>query len=157
PAAWTHRIHQVTHFAALVALADAINRYHGLLRIFFVLLSQRARQVAEPALTHTVISINATIAQKRPVAANILQLFQIAARQEHGFLIMPGPCQQASLWIADEGSAPEIETPIGRALMTDAIDRGDVDAVGHGMSALADFPGLVLGSAVLCSFARVPA
>ena len=59
--------------------------------------------------------------------------------------------------IGDEGIAPELDAAVGRAFEADAIDGGDVDAVGDGVGALDGAPGVELRRAVLRFFRRVPA
>ena len=62
--------------------------------------------------------------------------------------------------IGDEAAAPELDAvarDAGRLLVADAVDRGDVDAVGDRVRALDGLPGRRLAGAVLGLLRRVPA
>src|SRR2546422_10737727 len=70
---------------------------------------------------------------------------------------MGSPADDAAERVADERRAPEFQAAVGRTFVTDAVDGSHVDAVGHGVRALHQLPGLMLGRAELRFLPWVPA
>src|SRR5207245_9724956 len=68
-----------------------------------------------------------------------------------------GLAGNAPNWLAHEGAAPERETGLGGAFVTDTIDSSDVDPIGQRVTPLDELPGLILCGAEFSFFARVPA
>ena len=62
-----------------------------------------------------------------------------------------------SEWVGHKGSAPELESAVGRSFESDTVYGRDIDSVGDGVSALNGLPGFVLAGAVLLFFRRMPA
>src|SRR5229473_5958480 len=65
--------------------------------------------------------------------------------------------QQAAERIADEGGAPKLQPTVGWPFVTDPVRGCYINAIGQGMRALDELPGLVLPDAELSLFARMPA
>ena len=83
---------------------------------------------------------------------------ELKRREEDLLLILRGAGQHGAVGPRDEAAAPELE-PVAafRALVADAVDGGDVAAVGDRVGALDGFLSLVLRGAVGGFFAGMPA
>src|SRR4051812_40698139 len=110
------------------------------------------------------IAINAAVAQKWPVAADIFKMFQIALADQDLFLVIRGFHNDPPEWIAEKRSAPKLYAfALGAIaanvaeLMANAIDHADKNSVGNGMCALDGAPCVVLYRAELGFFVRMPA
>jgi hypothetical protein len=110
------------------------------------------------------IAVNATVAQKRPVAPDIFQMFQIALADEDFFFIVRGFHDDPSQWIAKKRSAPEFQALALSAVAIDiaelmpySIDHGYKNPVGDGVRSLDGAPGIVLDGAKLGLFVGMPA
>src|SRR5436190_1229285 len=101
--------------------------------------------------------IDATIAQEWPVAAHVFHPPPVAFDDQQFFRFVAGLLQYHAERIRHERPAPELEPAFGRALVADAVDRGDKNAVGDRVAALHRLPGVVLGYAELNLLAGVPA
>ena len=126
-------------------------------------LRARLPSVQKP-LGDAAIAINTTVAQKRPVAADVFQVLQIALSDQNLFLVMRSFNDDPSKGIAKKRSAPEFQAfALGAIaadiaeLMAHAVDHADKNAIGDGVCALDGAPGIVLRGAELGFFVRVPA
>lgn len=105
------------------------------------------------------VGIDAPIAQERPVAPNIFEMFHIDLRKKNLFFVDRTFYKHHTLWIGYEGRAPELDawSCLVGFLMPDAINRGNVKAVGDCVTALHSLPCISLSLAVLFLLAGVPA
>src|SRR6266571_5603525 len=111
-----------------------------------------------PPLGQLTVSVHAAIAQKRPMRARDLYFAQIDRHDERLLLVGAGPREDFSGSAGDKTLTPEFQSlSAGRFFQADAIGRGHVAAVGHGVAALDEFPGVVLLRAVAGLLPGVPA
>src|SRR5579862_6039562 len=93
------------------------------------------------------VTVDAAIAQKRPVAANIFKRLKVDFADQDFLAVVGGFGQHAAEGIAEERSAPEFQTLAGSRLSADvagfeadAIHNGDLNSVGNGVRALNGAP-----------------
>src|SRR5258705_540312 len=86
--------------------------------------------------TMRIVSVDAAVGQEGPVAAHSLDALGLAGHHQDRLLLVRRAPQQHAERIAPERGPPELDAARRRAFMTDAIDRGDEDAVGDGVRAL---------------------
>ena len=107
-----------------------------------------------------LIGIDAAIAQKRPVAAGVFALGGITLDNQNLLFVVGSFGNDSSKWICDERVSPKFQTRVtvgGLAFEADAVDDGDVNTIGDGVSTLNRAPGVELSSAEFRFFVRVPA
>ena len=109
------------------------------------------------------IGVDATVAQEGPVAANVFQCFQIHIADENLLAVVRGFGEHSAEGIAEERSAPELESLAGGRLAAnvagfeaDSVHDRDVDSVGNRVRALDGAPGIVLSDAKLGLLRRMP-
>src|ERR1700685_1532299 len=110
------------------------------------------------------VTVDAAIAQKRPVAANIFKRVNVYLAQQNLFFVVRTFCDDSSERIAQERSAPKFQAcPRSRfatnvsSFKTYAIYHCHIHAIGYRMRALDGAPGIVLGFAELRLFRGMPA
>ncbi len=84
--------------------------------------------------------------------ANSVDTVEVARYDQRLFCFLTRSRQQAAERIADKRRAPKLQS----VFRTHAVDRRHVDAIGHGVAALDDLPGLVLGLSCLRFLGMVP-
>ena len=115
---------------------------------------------AQPAIQDGAVGVDATIAEEWPVATSIFAFCGIAFDDQDLFLVLGSFGGDLAKGVGDERISPEFEAGVavgGLALEADAIDDGDVDAIGDGVRALNSFPGVELGGTEFGFFVRMPA
>ena len=115
---------------------------------------------AEPAIGDDGISVDAAVAEKRPIPASLFALGRIALDNENFFLVVGGFRKNLAERIGDERIAPKFDARIALvrlAFKADAIDDGYIGAIGDGVGTLNGFPGIQLSGADLRFLVRVPA
>jgi len=115
---------------------------------------------AQPAIQDRTVGIDAAIAEKRPVAASVFALCGIAFDDKDFFFVVGGFGGDLAEGIGDERISPEFKAGVavgGLTFEADAIDDGDVDAIGDSVSTLNGFPGIELRCAELGFFVGMPA
>ena len=97
------------------------------------------------------IAIDAAVAQKRPVAPDILQVPQVHFTYEDFFFVVRSFGENATKRIAQERSSPEFQPFAGgriatniAGLKTNTIHHADVHSVRDGVRTLDGAPGIVL-------------
>src|ERR1039458_4746666 len=115
--------------------------------------------IQEPAGNRR-ISVDSPVAQKRPVAADVFESFQIHVAYKDFFPVVRGFSDDAAKGIAEERRAPEFESLAGSGLATDvpgleadSIHHRNINSIRDGVRALNGTPGVVLHHAKL-SFLR---
>src|SRR5438270_10122624 len=110
------------------------------------------------------VPVNPPVAKKRPVAPHFLQLAQVDFANKNFFFIVRSLQDHAAKGIAEERSAPELQTLTRgdvaadiAVFVFDAIDHGDINSVGNGVGPLDGSPGVLLCLAVPRFLRRVPA
>lgn len=107
-----------------------------------------------------MVGVDAAVAEERPIASGFFALGGVALDDEDFFFVVGGFGEDAAEGIGDEGISPEFEAGIAvlrLALVADAIDNGDVDAISDCVSALNGAPGVELSGAELSFFVGMPA
>src|SRR5579872_3692472 len=119
--------------------------------------------VDQPACNRPV-GVDAAVAQEGPVAAYVFERLHIHVADKDFLAIMRGFGEHATEGIAEERSAPKLESLArGRlaanvaSLEADAIYDRDINAVGDRVGALDGAPGVVLRHAKFGLLRRVPA
>src|ERR1035437_9187585 len=97
-----------------------------------------------PAPDEFRVGVGAAVPEKRPDTAEFLDLAEVEVAEEDFLGVGGGAGDEFAIGVGDERAAPELGVAFGAR----AVDGGDITAVGHGMSALDGFPGIVLGLAV---------
>ena len=105
-----------------------------------------------PAFHQILVSVDAAVAEERPDAAEILDLFEVEIVGEDFLVFDGGFGDEFTVGIGDEGLAPELGAVVGAG----AVDGGEVATVGDGVAALHGFPGAVLGGSEAGFFRRQP-
>src|SRR6476646_12087574 len=110
------------------------------------------------------VAVNAAVAQKGPVTADIFQVFQIALANQDLLFVMRRLNNDPSKGIAKEGAAPELQAFTCRAiapdvthLMSHAVDRTNKNAIGDGVRPLDRTPCIMLRCAEFSLLIGVPA
>src|SRR5438270_1979003 len=110
----------------------------------------RATSIQKP-MHNAAVTINAAVAQERPVAADIFKMLQIALADQDFFLVVRGFYDDPPEGIAKKRSAPKFQAfALGTIaanvaeLVSHAVDHADKNAVGDGVCALDGAPGIVL-------------
>ena len=110
------------------------------------------------------VGVDAAVAQKGPVAANLLLQLHVHGAQQDLFLVVRRLGQDAAKGIGQERAAPEIKSRARHLvaanvarLVAHAIDGADKNSVGNGVRPLDGEPGIVLCRAPLLLFRRMPA
>src|SRR5258708_11893020 len=116
-----------------------------------------SRSSIEKPVEYGGVGIDATVAQKRPVAPDIFGAGRVALDHQNLFLIVRSFCDHLSKWIGHKGAAPEFETLVERPFESHAIYCRHIDAIGDGMSSLDGPPRIMLRGAVLLLLRRMPA
>ena len=123
-----------------------------------------ARLKIEEALRNRRVEIDAAVAQKRPIAADILKVLEVDLPDQDVFSIVRGLGKDAAEGIGQERASPKLEAGAFRPVAPDvsvflphAVDSGYVDAVGDGVASLNGLPRLILRRAVLLLLRGVPA
>ena len=116
-----------------------------------LVISSQWRFLIQQAICNRCVAVDPTVAKEGPVAADLFERFQIDITHEYLFTIMRPFRQHAAEGIAEEGSAPELESLTGSRLAahiacfeTDPIYDCYVDSVCDGMSSLDRAPRVVL-------------
>src|SRR5579872_3929580 len=116
------------------------------------------------SLAEVCVAVDAAVAQKRPVPANVFQFPQVALRQQDFLLVVGGFGQDASKGVAQEGASPKLQALARRAaapdiapLMSHPVDDAHKNAVGNGVRTLDGAPGIVLRGPELLFLLRMPA
>ena len=116
-------------------------------------------RVSEP-FRQFAIGINPPVAEEGPVGAGGVHVSQIHGDEEVSFLGDSGLGEDFAGGAGDEALPPEFQAVAAHAgedFVADAVDGGDVAAVGDGVGALDGFPRSVLALAVFGLFAGMPA
>lgn len=114
--------------------------------------------LVEEPFGDVAVGVDAAVAEEGPVAADFVLQLGIALVDEDLFLVARCFGEDPAKRVGEERVAPEFEACIsGPFFEADAVDRGDVDAVGDGMAALDGLPCVELGGAVLFFFSWMPA
>src|SRR5438105_10458665 len=136
----------------------------GLLGITNESIWASTKSLIYKAMGNRAVAINAAIAQEGPIAPDLFHRLQINLADQYLFFIVQAFGQHLSKGIAQERSAPEFQSGAGRrlaahisVLMTHAIYHCHIHTVSDGMGALNGSPGIMLASAVLRFFRRMPA
>ena len=103
------------------------------------------------------IGINPPVAQERPVRARRVHLAKINGHNQNFLLGRAGLGENFTGRAGDKTLPPKFNALAREFFMADAIDSGDVTAIGNGMAALDGFPRVVLVHAVFLFFSRMPA
>src|SRR6185369_6259934 len=104
------------------------------------------------------VGVNAPVAQERPVAPHIFDALAVHFADENLFLVNGALGDDDAERVGEKRRAPELDArTAGRALVADAVDRRDIDAVGDGVRALDGAPRVALLRAELIFLVRVPA
>src|ERR1039458_9529086 len=103
--------------------------------------------IQEPAGNRR-ISVDSPVAQKRPVAADVFESFQIHVAYKDFFPVVRGFSDDAAKGIAEERRAPEFESLAGSGLATDvpgleadSIHHRNINSIRDGVRALNGTPG----------------
>src|ERR1043166_3278666 len=113
----------------------------------------RVASFVDEALRDPGVSIDAPVAQERPVLAGFFDFAEVAFRDEHLFLVVRRLGDDFAERIAHERTTPELHG----AFDSDAVRCCDEAAVGDGVCPLDRDPRIVLFSAVLVLLALMPA
>src|SRR5260370_7571190 len=104
-----------------------------------------AAVLIDPPLGQLAVGIHAAVAQKGPMRAGNVHFAQINRHDERLLLGGAGSGEDFSGSAGDEALSPEFQPlAAGRFFPANAIGRGHVAAVGHGVAALDEFPAAVL-------------
>src|SRR5689334_4096703 len=121
----------------------------------------RAALIQEP-VRNAAVAVNPAVAKKRPVAADILQVFQVTLTDQDFFFIMRGLNNDASKRVAEERASPEFKALALRAiaanvaeLLAYSIHHADKNSVGDTVRALNGAPGVMLHDAEFGFFIRM--
>src|SRR3954452_9745405 len=100
-------------------------------------LSSPSLLIVEETALDATVGIDAAVAQKRPVAPHVFDAPAVDFADENLFLIGRGFLDDDAERVGDKRRAPEFDArPARGALVADAIDRRDRDAVGNRVGAL---------------------
>ena len=114
--------------------------------------------IVEEAAFDATVSINAPVAQERPVAAHVFDAFDVDFADENLFSINRAFSDNDAEWVSDKRGAPELDArATRRILVADAIDCRDVDAISNRVSPLNGAPRIALLRAELILLVRMPA
>src|SRR5438067_3359889 len=120
-------------------------------------------RLVEKAMCDGAIAVDSAVAQERPVAARFIDGIEIDFSVEDFLLIMGRLGQHAPKGIAEKRSAPELKAGALRfvaayiaGFVPDSVYHGDKNSIGDGMCALDGAPGIMLDSAILLLFRRMP-
>src|SRR6202158_118314 len=114
----------------------------------------------QPAVQDGLISVDAAVAEKRPIAAGVLALGGIAFDDEDFFFVVGSFGDHLAEGISNKGIAPEFQSRVTFFLLafsSDAVHDRCVHAVCDGMPALDGAPRVELRGAELRFFVRMPA
>jgi hypothetical protein len=75
------------------------------------------------------------------VGSNNVDVIEIASNQQSFLLILGTLFQDASARITHKAAAPELDAIGWCPFVSDSIYRGDIDAIGYGMTSLDCLPG----------------
>src|SRR5579862_4293663 len=106
--------------------------------------SSMTNSAFQEAFGHPFVRVDAAVAEEGPVAPDLFRLTEIATNDQVFFAIVCRLGNHFAKRTGNERAAPEFEPAIPCPFVTDAIDRGNVNAVGNRMSPLHGLPGLIL-------------
>src|SRR5262249_55666181 len=114
-----------------------------------------------PSIDHPArevsVSIDAAVTEKRPITPDFFEAAQGTRYEQHFLPLVRNLPSHAAQGSADERAAPKLEAAVQGPLVSDAVDRGHINAVGDGVRPLHELPGLVLRRPKFRLLARVPA
>ncbi len=113
------------------------------------------KSFAEPAVQDGLVGVDAAVAEEGPVAAGFFALGGITFDDENFFFVVRGFGENTAERIGNKGISPELEAGVALfrfAFVADAIDHGDVNAIGDSVSALDGTPSVELRRAELRFF-----
>src|SRR5579883_3317369 len=114
-------------------------------------------RLPEIPLEDRLVRVDPPIAEEGPVATRILDHRRVTPGDQH-LRVGPRVGDDPAEGVAHEGVPEELEPIRPRLrLVTDAVGRGDIDAVGDRVTALDGAPRLDLGGPVLRLLGRMPA
>ena len=89
--------------------------------------------------------------------ARHVHLAEVNGHNQNFLFVRAGPGKDFAGRSGHKTLSPEFNASASEFFMADAIDNGDVTAIGDSMAALNGFPGVVLVHAIFLFFARMPA
>src|SRR6266516_2727283 len=91
--------------------------------------------LAQPAVQDGLISIDATVAEERPIAPCVLDAVRVAFDNENFLFVGRSLRHDLPERIGNERISPELDAARARPFIADAIHRRNVNAVGDGVRA----------------------